>query len=133
MMPQVPDSNRVWNTRSRLSVVEGRAEPANTTDRPPSCHREGFGRGRAAGGRPPSVGEPGTVSRTGKVNQATHPEHGRPIHPPDRHPDAPRSPDGSPEPPPLRSVHTANLAGILSQLGVSLLVTTYQAGKLVMV
>lgn len=34
-------------------------------------------------------------------------------------------------PPPLRSVHTANFPLILQELGVSLLVTTYQAGKLV--
>ncbi|MFK8115240.1 MAG: TIGR03032 family protein [Rubripirellula sp.] len=32
----------------------------------------------------------------------------------------------------MRSVHTSNLPEILSQLGISLLVTTYQAGKLVM-
>lgn len=32
---------------------------------------------------------------------------------------------------PLRSVHTSNLPGILEQLGMSLLVTTYQAGRLV--
>ena len=36
-------------------------------------------------------------------------------------------------PPPLRSVHTTNLPGILDQFGMSLLVTTYQAGKLVVV
>ena len=34
---------------------------------------------------------------------------------------------------PLRAVHTANFSGLLRQLGASLLVTTYQAGKLVMV
>ncbi len=34
---------------------------------------------------------------------------------------------------PLRSVHTTNFPGILQQLGISLLVTTYQAGKLVIV
>lgn len=32
---------------------------------------------------------------------------------------------------PLRSVHTTNFPDILKQLGISLLVTTYQAGKLV--
>jgi uncharacterized protein (TIGR03032 family) len=32
---------------------------------------------------------------------------------------------------PLRSVHTSNLPGLLRRLGVSLLVTTYQAGRLV--
>jgi hypothetical protein len=42
----------------------------------------------------------------------------------------------SPPPPPdtaapLRSVHTSNLPGLLDRLGVSLLVTTYQAGRLV--
>jgi hypothetical protein len=36
-------------------------------------------------------------------------------------------------PQPLRSKHTANLPGLLDQLGVSLVVTTYQAGKLVLV
>jgi uncharacterized protein (TIGR03032 family) len=36
-------------------------------------------------------------------------------------------------PQPLRAVHTANFPGLLRRLGASLLVTTYQAGKLVMV
>ncbi|MEX2305955.1 MAG: TIGR03032 family protein [Pirellulales bacterium] len=36
-------------------------------------------------------------------------------------------------PSPLRSVHTTNFPAILEQLGSSLLVTTYQAGKLVVV
>jgi uncharacterized protein DUF4915 len=35
-------------------------------------------------------------------------------------------------PPPLRSVHTSNFHAILQELGISVLVTTYQAGKLVM-
>jgi hypothetical protein len=35
------------------------------------------------------------------------------------------------EPPPLRSVHTNNFGPLLGELGLSLLVTTYQAGKLV--
>ncbi len=34
---------------------------------------------------------------------------------------------------PLRAAHTSNLPALLRQLGASLLVTTYQAGKLVMV
>jgi uncharacterized protein (TIGR03032 family) len=34
---------------------------------------------------------------------------------------------------PLRAVHTTNFPGLLRHLGASLLVTTYQAGKLVMV
>jgi uncharacterized protein (TIGR03032 family) len=34
---------------------------------------------------------------------------------------------------PLRAVHTANFPALLRQLGATLLVTTYQAGKLVMV
>jgi uncharacterized protein (TIGR03032 family) len=37
------------------------------------------------------------------------------------------------EQPPLRSVHTAGFPSLLRQLGVSLLVTTYQAGKLVVI
>ena len=40
--------------------------------------------------------------------------------------------DGTTGPaPPLRSVHTSNFPDLLRQLGASLLVTTYQAGKLV--
>ena len=47
-------------------------------------------------------------------------------------------PDPGPGPPtkedrPLRAVHTTNFPELLRQLGVSLLVTTYQAGKLVLV
>src|SRR6476660_7740080 len=34
---------------------------------------------------------------------------------------------------PLRAVHTPNFPALLRRLGASLLVTTYQAGKLVMV
>jgi uncharacterized protein (TIGR03032 family) len=42
-------------------------------------------------------------------------------------------PVSAPEPlPPLRSVHTTSFANVLEHLGISLLVTTYQAGKLVM-
>ena len=37
------------------------------------------------------------------------------------------------DPAPLRAVHTPNFPALLHQLGASLLVTTYQAGKLVMV
>ncbi len=37
------------------------------------------------------------------------------------------------EPVPLRAVHTTNFPALLRQLGASLLVTTYQAGKLVLV
>src|SRR3954447_15252930 len=35
-------------------------------------------------------------------------------------------------PQPLRSQHTTNFPALLAELGVSLLVTTYQAGKLVL-
>ena len=41
------------------------------------------------------------------------------------------APTPASEPPPLRSVHTANFGPLLHELGVSVLVTTYQAGKLV--
>src|SRR2546422_4761762 len=44
---------------------------------------------------------------------------------------APGSPTKE-DPPPLRSVHTSNFSAILQELGISVLVTTYQAGKLVM-
>jgi uncharacterized protein (TIGR03032 family) len=37
------------------------------------------------------------------------------------------------DPGPLRAAHTANFPALLRQMGASLLVTTYQAGKLVMV
>jgi uncharacterized protein (TIGR03032 family) len=40
---------------------------------------------------------------------------------------------GPEETPPLRAVHTSNFPELLRHLGVSLLVTTYQAGKLVLV
>jgi uncharacterized protein (TIGR03032 family) len=41
-------------------------------------------------------------------------------------------PSEPPAPPPLRSVHTATFPALLDERGLSLLVTTYQAGKLVM-
>src|SRR4051794_36861240 len=41
--------------------------------------------------------------------------------------------DAMEAPTPLRAVHTTNFPELLRQLGASLLVTTYQAGKLVMV
>lgn len=34
---------------------------------------------------------------------------------------------------PLRSVHTSNLPGLFTQLGISLVVSTYQAGKVILV
>ncbi len=43
-------------------------------------------------------------------------------------PDSPTSP---PPPQPLRSVHTSGFGLLLEELGISLLVSTYQAGKLV--
>jgi uncharacterized protein (TIGR03032 family) len=36
-------------------------------------------------------------------------------------------------PHPLRSVYTSNLPGLLDQLGISLVVTTYQAGKVILI
>src|SRR5436305_2113744 len=41
--------------------------------------------------------------------------------------------NGTADPGPLHAAHTANFPALLRQLGASLLVTTYQAGKLVMV
>lgn len=43
----------------------------------------------------------------------------------------PEASASAPELPPLRSVHTSNFPELLQQLGASILVTTYQAGKLV--
>ncbi len=42
-------------------------------------------------------------------------------------------PDGSESAAPLRAVHTPNFPALLREIGASLLVTTYQAGKIVMV
>ena len=39
----------------------------------------------------------------------------------------------TPEPPPLRSSHTSNFPGLLQQLNASLLVTTYQAQKVLLI
>src|ERR1700739_3468753 len=41
--------------------------------------------------------------------------------------------NGTADPAPLQAGHTPNFPALLRQLGASLLVTTYQAGKLVMV
>ncbi|MEL6911535.1 MAG: TIGR03032 family protein [Cyanobacteria bacterium J06648_1] len=41
------------------------------------------------------------------------------------------STDSVPQPEPMRSVHTNNFPEILRQLGISLVVSTYQAGKLI--
>ena len=51
-------------------------------------------------------------------------------------PDSLRPGQGRPtteDPGPLRAAHTANFPALLRQLGASLLVTTYKAGKPVMV
>jgi len=45
--------------------------------------------------------------------------------------DAATQPAAPPEPEPLRSVHTASFPELLRTLGCSLLITTYQAGKLI--
>jgi uncharacterized protein (TIGR03032 family) len=55
---------------------------------------------------------------------------------PDLSQDSPDSETTAPKqegPPPLRSVHTSNFPMILEQLGISLAVSTYQAGKLVFI
>jgi uncharacterized protein (TIGR03032 family) len=46
---------------------------------------------------------------------------------------APDGPTTASDPEPLRAVHTSDFPALLRQLGASHLVTTYQAGKLVMV
>jgi uncharacterized protein (TIGR03032 family) len=46
-------------------------------------------------------------------------------------PEASESDKSASELPPLRSVHTQNFPGLLDEAGISLAVTTYQAGKLV--
>jgi uncharacterized protein (TIGR03032 family) len=42
------------------------------------------------------------------------------------------APAPAPEPLPFRSVHTPNFPGLLAELGISLAVSTYQAGRLVL-
>lgn len=46
---------------------------------------------------------------------------------------APSEVTAEPERPPLRSVHTTSFPPLMRQLGISLMITTYQAGKLVIV
>lgn len=46
---------------------------------------------------------------------------------------APSDSTAEPERPPLRSVHTTSFPPLMRQLGISLMITTYQAGKLVIV
>lgn len=48
-------------------------------------------------------------------------------------PPEPTTPPSVPEPPSFTSQHTANFPAILTELGVSLVVSTYQAGKLILV
>ena len=48
-------------------------------------------------------------------------------------PSDPAQPGDAAQPPPLRSVHTTSFPELLARIGASLLVTTYQAGKLVVV
>jgi uncharacterized protein (TIGR03032 family) len=50
---------------------------------------------------------------------------------PVNNPENPESPE-NPAESPLRSIHTSNFPQILSQLGISLAVTTYQAGKVIL-
>jgi uncharacterized protein (TIGR03032 family) len=47
--------------------------------------------------------------------------------------DTPTPPAEPSQPNPLRSVYTSNFPAILNQLGISLVVTTYQAGKVILV
>src|SRR5579864_5807294 len=47
--------------------------------------------------------------------------------------DSTNAPDTAAPLPPLQSVHTTNFPAFLEELGISLLITTYQAGKLVIV
>ena len=64
-----------------------------------------------------------------EVNDRRGSEQGRPPEPP------PALPDGeaaAPQLEPLRSVHTTSFPQILQNRGISVLVTTYQAGRLVM-
>lgn len=54
-------------------------------------------------------------------------------HPNGHHPLPAEAVAASVQPDPLRSVHTSNLPGILDQLGISLAVSTYQAGKVILI
>ena len=50
----------------------------------------------------------------------------------DPRPEPATEPDENPkpQPPPLRSIHTSNFPAILQELGISLAVSTYQAGSM---
>src|SRR4029453_4771468 len=46
---------------------------------------------------------------------------------------SPARPANAPDTAPLRSVHTASLPAVFAQLQISLVVSTYQAGKVILV
>ncbi len=66
--------------------------------------------------------------RNGRAGRREEPGHSAACH----HPAPEEAPLAPAAPPPLRSIHTSNFSPILQELGISVLVTTYQAGKLVM-
>jgi uncharacterized protein (TIGR03032 family) len=77
------------------------------------------------------------TTQTGPVRLTSDPtkRNGRDVFRTPGAPDSPPPDTGHPttEDPPLRAVHTPNFPELLRHFGASLLVTTYQAGKLVLV
>jgi uncharacterized protein (TIGR03032 family) len=71
---------------------------------------------------------PFLLESAGIIVSVTHPGESTP-HRPESDPTSTSA--GTSEPHPMRSVHTSNFAPILAQMGASVLVTTYQAGRLV--
>src|SRR5262245_46017059 len=89
-------------SKIRLTKGKNMATPTAPVRRPPYP--------ASRNGREPVVGTPGALAGHASEPGSTRKE----------------------DPPPLRSVHTSNFSAILQELGISVLVTTYQAGKLVM-
>ena len=71
---------------------------------------------------------PFLLESAGVIVSVTHPGESTPHRPES---ESTSTSSGTSEPHPMRSVHTSNFAPILAQMGASVLVTTYQAGRLV--
>jgi hypothetical protein len=75
----------------------------------------------------------------GVINSSASPPHATDTRTPDGSSDAPSSnaptpaPAHSDAPNPLRSVYTSNLPEIMAQFGITLAVSTHQAGKVILV
>jgi uncharacterized protein (TIGR03032 family) len=83
---------------------------------------------------PPQVHRAALVQQNGSKEPASRPIVLAPSLPAkETNMTSPPPPDQNGQPSELRSVHTSNLPQLLDQFGISLLVSTYQAGKLIVV